>query len=87
MAQACIESVLLGIGSHSLSLVVSWWRVCRLEQPEAVREDLVPALLAGVASHHAGCLPGWKALIEGLFQQGELPRLCVLCGNWELWTC
>ncbi|KAL6771020.1 CPLD46 [Auxenochlorella protothecoides x Auxenochlorella symbiontica] len=40
--------------------------------PEAVREDLVPSLLAGIASHHAGCLPAWKTLVEHLFQQGLL---------------
>ena len=27
-------------------------------------------LYSGVASHHAGLLPGWKGLIEKLFQQG-----------------
>ena len=25
-----------------------------LDQPEAVQQDLVPALLAGAAAHHAG---------------------------------
>lgn len=44
----------------------------RAEQPEAVKQALVPALLAGIASHHAGCLPAWKSLIEKLFQQGVL---------------
>jgi len=44
----------------------------RAEQPEAVKHALVPALLAGIASHHAGCLPAWKSLIEKLFQQGVL---------------
>ena len=42
----------------------------RETQPEAVKEDSVPALLAGAAAHHAGCLPGWKLLIERLYQQG-----------------
>jgi hypothetical protein len=32
----------------------------------------VAPLLAGVASHHAGCLPAWKTLVEGLFQRGKL---------------
>ena len=40
------------------------------EQPEAVAGDLLPALLAGAAVHHAGCLPAWKGLIERCFQQG-----------------
>ena len=44
--------------------------VARREQSEAVRETMAAALLAGVASHHAGCLPGWKSLIERLFQRG-----------------
>jgi len=44
----------------------------RADQPEAVREDMVPALEAGIASHHAGCLPGWKGLVERLFQGGSL---------------
>lgn len=52
--------------------------VCRAEQPEAVKEALVAPLLAGLASHHAGCLPAWKALVERCFQQGllkvRLPR-------------
>jgi superfamily II RNA helicase len=39
--------------------------------PDAVREGgHAEALLRGVASHHAGVLPAWKELIEGLFQQG-----------------
>ena len=42
------------------------------DQPEALRPEMIPALRAGVASHHAGCLPGWKQLVEGLFQRGCL---------------
>jgi hypothetical protein len=45
---------------------------CRQEQPDAVREKFVGALLRGVSAHHAGCLPGWKALVERLFQAGLL---------------
>lgn len=41
-------------------------------QPEAVKESSVAPLIAGVAAHHAGCLPGWKLLIERLFQEGLL---------------
>ena len=40
--------------------------------PEAVPPEFVAPLLVGVASHHAGCLPGWKALVERLFQRGLL---------------
>ena len=42
----------------------------RAEQPEAVRSGLEAALLAGVAAHHAGCLPAWKSLVERCFQRG-----------------
>ena len=38
----------------------------------AVKEALVAPLLAGLASHHAGCLPAWKAWVERCFQQGLL---------------
>ena len=41
-----------------------------------MRQALVPALLAGAASHHAGALPGWKSLVEGLFQRGLLKVPC-----------
>ncbi|KAK9815169.1 hypothetical protein WJX73_009621 [Symbiochloris irregularis] len=44
----------------------------RKEQSVAIRGDYVPALLQGIASHHAGCLPGWRCLIELLFQRGLL---------------
>ena len=30
------------------------------------------ALISGIASHHAGQLPGWKSLVERLFQRGLL---------------
>lgn len=40
------------------------------DQPEAVKVEALVPLAAGLASHHAGCLPGWKALIERLFQRG-----------------
>lgn len=46
------------------------------EQPEAVRQGFAEPLLLGVASHHAGCLPAWKGLVERLFQRGE--RLAFL---------
>jgi superfamily II RNA helicase len=44
----------------------------RESQPEAVKEESVASLIAGAAAHHAGCLPGWKLLIERLFQEGLL---------------
>ena len=36
-----------------------------------MRAGLEGALLAGVAAHHAGCLPAWKSLVERCFQRGE----------------
>jgi hypothetical protein len=33
---------------------------------------MVEPLTRGVASHHAGLLPAWKTLTEGLFQRGVL---------------
>ncbi|KAI4328322.1 hypothetical protein L6164_020684 [Bauhinia variegata] len=42
----------------------------RIQYPDAVRESAVRGLLQGVAAHHAGCLPLWKAFIEELFQKG-----------------
>lgn len=41
-----------------------------IQYPDAVRETAVRGLLQGVAAHHAGCLPLWKAFIEELFQRG-----------------
>ena len=48
----------------------------RVEQPEAVKSAAVDALLRGAAAHHAGCLPGWKSLIERLFQRGAGRLVC-----------
>ncbi|XP_027914091.1 DExH-box ATP-dependent RNA helicase DExH15 chloroplastic isoform X2 [Vigna unguiculata] len=42
----------------------------RKQYPDAVRDSAVRGLLQGVAAHHAGCLPLWKAFIEELFQRG-----------------
>lgn len=42
----------------------------REQHPDSVREVAVKPLLHGVAAHHAGCLPTWKAFIEDLFLQG-----------------
>ena len=49
----------------------------RLVSPDAVREQYVPALLCGVAAHHAGCLPAWKQMVEELFQAGLLRVVCA----------
>lgn len=45
---------------------------CSADNPDAVRVKLVPALLRGVSSHHAGFLPAWKSLVERCFQRGLL---------------
>jgi superfamily II RNA helicase len=42
------------------------------QNPDAIRDDAIEPLLLGIASHHAGLLPGWKGLVEGLFQRGLL---------------
>ncbi|BAY75993.1 DSH domain-containing protein [Nostoc linckia NIES-25] len=38
--------------------------------PEAGRSGQIAPLYRGIAAHHAGILPAWKALVEELFQQG-----------------
>ena len=40
------------------------------ENPYLYRNKHIDFLMCGVASHHAGLLPGWKVLVEKLFQEG-----------------
>lgn len=40
------------------------------ENPYLYKNKHIEYVLNGVASHHAGLLPGWKVLIEKLFQKG-----------------
>ena len=40
------------------------------ENPYLAKNKHIQYVLNGVASHHAGLLPGWKVLIEKLFQKG-----------------
>lgn len=40
------------------------------ENPYLENNPQVELIKKGVASHHAGLLPGWKVLVERLFQQG-----------------
>lgn len=40
------------------------------ENPYLYKNKHIEYLLQGVASHHAGLLPGWKVLVEKLFQKG-----------------
>ncbi len=40
------------------------------ENPHLYGNKHIEFLLQGVASHHAGLLPGWKNLVEKLFQKG-----------------
>jgi len=41
-----------------------------LDNPYLAKNKQLEYLYSGVATHHAGLLPGWKGLIEKLFQQG-----------------
>ncbi len=41
-----------------------------LDNPYLAKSKHLEFLYSGIASHHAGLLPGWKGLIEKLFQQG-----------------
>ena len=41
-----------------------------LDNPYLAKSKQLEFLYSGVASHHAGLLPGWKGLIEKLFKQG-----------------
>ncbi|WP_404787911.1 DEAD/DEAH box helicase [Altericista sp. CCNU0014] len=38
--------------------------------PELAQSPILDGIRRGVAPHHAGLLPAWKALVEDLFQQG-----------------
>ncbi len=40
------------------------------ENPYLYKNKHIEYLMLGVASHHAGLLPGWKILVEKLFQKG-----------------
>ncbi|MFI3300833.1 MAG: DEAD/DEAH box helicase, partial [Candidatus Gastranaerophilales bacterium] len=40
------------------------------ENPHLYNNKHIQYLCCGVASHHAGLLPGWKSLVEKLFQKG-----------------
>ncbi len=40
------------------------------ENPYLENNPQLDLIKSGIASHHAGLLPGWKALVEKLFQQG-----------------
>ena len=40
------------------------------ENPYLYKNKHIEYLMQGVASHHAGLLPGWKMLVEKLFQKG-----------------
>ena len=40
------------------------------ENPYLYNNKHLEYILCGVASHHAGLLPGWKVLVEKLFQKG-----------------
>ncbi len=41
-----------------------------VRNPDIARPSQIDAMLRGIASHHAGLLPAWKAFVEELFQKG-----------------
>ena len=69
-AQAIVTLDLHLTTAEERGLIQAEVEALRAEQPEAVREGAVAALLRGAAAHHAGLLPGYKLLIEKLFQKG-----------------
>ena len=77
---ALTTQAVLTLGPEEQAALRAEVEALRADQPDAVRERFVPALLRGVAAHHAGCLPGWKALVERLFQRG-LVRLVFATGT------
>lgn len=71
--QNLLASIIPEIGLTSAEereLILEEVGALQKDQPEAVKEEAVAPLAAGLAAHHAGCLPGWKALVERLFQRG-----------------
>lgn len=68
--QTCLPMYRCVCDAYCMSLHVVQVTALQASQPEAVKDTMVTALLAGLASHHAGCLPAWKTLVEGLFQRG-----------------
>ncbi len=74
--RGCDQAVQMAGRLHLITDPEAEQRLCsQIEQfcrdyPEAIRHDHLDALYHGVAAHHAGMLPAWKGLIEGLFQQG-----------------
>jgi hypothetical protein len=45
-------------------------KIFAAKHKEVATEDRVRLILRGIASHHAGMLPVWKSLVEGLYQEG-----------------
>eukprot|EP00879_Flechtneria_rotunda_P015990 GHRR01016723.1.p1 GENE.GHRR01016723.1~~GHRR01016723.1.p1 ORF type:complete len:1310 (+),score=476.87 GHRR01016723.1:197-4126(+) len=69
---AAINSQVVLVSEQEEAELVDELQQLRDDNPDAVRIKLVPAFLRGVASHHAGCLPAWKSLVERCFQKGLL---------------
>lgn len=64
----CIKLKLLNnFEERRLSQIIDEYIV---DNPYIAKSKQLEYLYHGVAAHHAGLLPGWKGLIEKLFQQG-----------------
>ncbi|OGI00956.1 MAG: hypothetical protein A2Y25_06750 [Candidatus Melainabacteria bacterium GWF2_37_15] len=67
-AEDCINLNLLNkFEERRLNQIIDEYIV---ENPYLAKHKQLEYLYHGVAAHHAGLLPGWKGLIEKLFQQG-----------------
>ncbi len=71
----CDENAKKCVGLNLLS-GEEYAKVCEIvenyiaENPYLDNNPHIELLKSGVASHHAGLLPGWKVLVEQLFQKG-----------------
>ncbi|EKX44184.1 hypothetical protein GUITHDRAFT_109969 [Guillardia theta CCMP2712] len=61
-----VFELLAVIGSVTCSLLLQFVS----QHKEVAQEDRIRLALRGIASHHAGLVPLWKALVEELFQDG-----------------
>ncbi|HXE73175.1 MAG TPA: helicase-related protein, partial [Candidatus Nitrosotenuis sp.] len=61
------QSLLSGAEARQLEQAVD---EALADNPRLAEHAHLPYLRQGIAAHHAGLLPAWKALVERLFQQG-----------------
>jgi superfamily II RNA helicase len=71
-ADVASSRVLHPLPPDSVAAIDAALAALTIDAPDSARPELIPALRAGVAVHHAGCLPGWKSLVERLFQAGHV---------------